>query len=344
MTGSTIRILAPSAALASAFALAACESLPMALSPAPADRALEMRLAEAEARNDALAREVAALRGGATTEGPPAGIEAGRCYARTGSGANAERRMLSPERAVVRITPAIYEDREERVLVREARTEYEVVPAVVQTVVENVLVSDGYTERTVMPARYAERPVTGDVREAYVRFEDCAVVGVSGAGLCSVEEAARTGAVVERVMVEPERVRETEIPARYMRVRQEIVREPARLVTREIPAEYEMVQVRRLVQPAREETVRAPAVYAQAEVASAEGGWVEVLCDAPANRPVVEAMQRALAAAGHDPGPIDGLFGPRTQAAMVAYQAAQGLPQGPLSRATAERLGVAWRP
>lgn len=38
----------------------------------------------------------------------------------------------------------------------------------------------------------------------------------------------------------------------------------------------------------------------------------------------VRQLQLALKAAGYDPGPIDGIWGPRTQAALVAYQAATG--------------------
>lgn len=39
----------------------------------------------------------------------------------------------------------------------------------------------------------------------------------------------------------------------------------------------------------------------------------------------VEALQRALAAAGVDPGPFDGLFGSLTERAVFAYQSAHGL-------------------
>jgi hypothetical protein len=343
VTRSTLRLLAPLAAGVAALGLAACETISAGLAPGAGDAALERRLAEAEARNDALAREVATLRAADGAAGPPAGVEPGRCYARIPPATSAERRLIEPERRVARITPAIYEWRDERVLVREARTEYEVAPAVVETVFENVLVSEGYTERTVMPARYAERSAPGTLRDGYVRFESCPVVGASSeATLCAAEQPARMGTVTERVLVEPERVRETDIPSRYMRVRRELVREPARLVTREIPAEYETLRVQRLVEPAREEMVAMPAVYAQADDAGGAGGWVEVLCDTSENRPVVQAVQRALAAAGGDPGPIDGMFGPRTRAAMLAYQREHGLASGHLTRETAERLGVAW--
>jgi len=40
---------------------------------------------------------------------------------------------------------------------------------------------------------------------------------------------------------------------------------------------------------------------------------------------VVAELQRALSSAGYDPGPADGTFGPRTEAAVVAFQQANGL-------------------
>jgi peptidoglycan hydrolase-like protein with peptidoglycan-binding domain len=40
---------------------------------------------------------------------------------------------------------------------------------------------------------------------------------------------------------------------------------------------------------------------------------------------VVEELQRALTTAGFDPGPADGTFGPRTEAAVTAFQQANGL-------------------
>jgi peptidoglycan hydrolase-like protein with peptidoglycan-binding domain len=41
--------------------------------------------------------------------------------------------------------------------------------------------------------------------------------------------------------------------------------------------------------------------------------------------PLVRALQVQLAGAGYTPGPIDGLYGPRTQGAVARYQAAHGL-------------------
>lgn len=53
----------------------------------------------------------------------------------------------------------------------------------------------------------------------------------------------------------------------------------------------------------------------------------------------VTSAQRALARQSHDPGPIDGRMGPRTRAALRAFQTQRGLaPNGQLDDATFERL------
>jgi peptidoglycan hydrolase-like protein with peptidoglycan-binding domain len=53
----------------------------------------------------------------------------------------------------------------------------------------------------------------------------------------------------------------------------------------------------------------------------------------------IERVQTALKQNGHDPGPIDGVSGPRTTAALKAYQKAQGLePTGRLDEATRAKL------
>ena len=60
---------------------------------------------------------------------------------------------------------------------------------------------------------------------------------------------------------------------------------------------------------------------------------------------VLRAQQR-LKELGYDPGPIDGLFGAKTAAALKLYQGDKGLPKtGLLDKKTAESLGVsAFRP
>ena len=54
----------------------------------------------------------------------------------------------------------------------------------------------------------------------------------------------------------------------------------------------------------------------------------------------IERVQKALKQNGHDPGPVDGVNGPRTTSALKAYQQAQGLEAtGRLDDATLAKLG-----
>jgi peptidoglycan hydrolase-like protein with peptidoglycan-binding domain len=60
-----------------------------------------------------------------------------------------------------------------------------------------------------------------------------------------------------------------------------------------------------------------------------------------ANADQVKTLQQSLQDKGLDPGPIDGVMGPKTQAALRAYQKDQNLPQtGRTDAQTLEKLGV----
>jgi hypothetical protein len=57
---------------------------------------------------------------------------------------------------------------------------------------------------------------------------------------------------------------------------------------------------------------------------------------------LIRELQQALSRAGYDPGPVDGTFGPRTQAAVVAFQQANGLSaDGVVGPETASTLDTA---
>lgn len=59
--------------------------------------------------------------------------------------------------------------------------------------------------------------------------------------------------------------------------------------------------------------------------------------------PLVKAVQRALRAAGFDPGKIDGAYGPHTLAAVTAFQTLNKLvADGVVGPLTAKKLGVDW--
>ncbi len=61
----------------------------------------------------------------------------------------------------------------------------------------------------------------------------------------------------------------------------------------------------------------------------------------PMHGPVLQQIQNKLKQKGFDPGVVDGVFGPHTQAAVVALQLSLGLtPDGEVGPKTAEALGL----
>ena len=127
-------------------------------------------------------------------------------------------------------------------------------------------------------------------------------------------------------------------------VMKQVLVEPARVIEELIEPKYEMIEVEKLVSEAREERIEIPATYETVERYVPVGGttqWVPVLCETNANAQKIAEIQTALSRGGPSACAIDGKFGPKTFAAMKAYQAEQGLPVGLLTVSTVERLGVA---
>lgn len=57
----------------------------------------------------------------------------------------------------------------------------------------------------------------------------------------------------------------------------------------------------------------------------------------------IRTLQTRLEVIGYDPGPVDGIFGSRTQSAVIAYQTAQGLePSGVVDEKTWKVLSQEW--
>jgi peptidoglycan hydrolase-like protein with peptidoglycan-binding domain len=70
-------------------------------------------------------------------------------------------------------------------------------------------------------------------------------------------------------------------------------------------------------------------------------GLVLRLTSPPMSGSLVKALQRKLKASGIDPGAIDGVFGPHTEAAVRAFQLRSGLvADGEAGKVTLEKVGV----
>ena len=97
------------------------------------------------------------------------------------------------------------------------------------------------------------------------------------------------------------------------------VKTPATTRNVDIPAEYRTVTTRTMVEASRLE-------------------WRPVLCETNMDGTTIRGIQQALKRHGHDPGPIDGIYGSQTQAAVNSFQKAKGLATGGLTLATVEAL------
>jgi hypothetical protein len=117
--------------------------------------------------------------------------------------------------------------------------------------------------------------------------------------------------------------------------------------TIEIPAVYKTVKVKKMVSPPQERKIEIPAEYQTVTktemVTDGRMEWREILCETNVSPDFVRRFQTALLNAGHNPGPIDGVIGWRTEAAMKSYQKEKGLAVGALTYETMKSLGVATR-
>lgn len=115
----------------------------------------------------------------------------------------------------------------------------------------------------------------------------------------------------------------------------------ARLLT---PASYRNVAVTKPLELPEGEAFK-PILYQtvteKVKVADEHMSWAEVLCDSSLTENTISDIQQALADAGFNPGPVNGIAGEQTFAALNDFQAEQGLPVTHfLTVETVETLGV----
>ncbi len=283
---------------------------------------------------------------------PPA-AEAGECYARVlvppVYETTSERVLVKEASERIEIAPATFEWAEEKILVKEASERLEVVPAVYETVTERHLVKPAFKEMRDVPAVYetvTEEILVTPARKYWKRGRGLIekVDGNTGEIMCLVEEPAVYETVTRKVLKEKATTREVEVPAEYKTVTKQVVKTPATTRTVTIPAEYDVVKVRRQVTPATEKRIPVAAEYRtvakQSMSQPSRLEWRRVVCETNLNGATVLGIQKALAARGFDPGPLDGVYGSRTQAAVGKFQEANNMSKGGLTFETIRALGV----
>jgi len=149
--------------------------------------------------------------------------------------------------------------------------------------------------------------------------------------------------------------REVAQPPRYRTVEERVLEEPAGEEWRDdcgplekvsgetgetaclvrTPARYRTV-TRRVQEPGGTRVVRE-----RERVRGPRYEWREILCRASLTPSLIRDLQRTLDREGYNPGPVDGVFGPKTRSAVNAYQRDHGLPvDDKLNMATLRHLDV----
>lgn len=294
------------------------------------------------------------LAGGVSTVPAMPAARPGECYAlvrRPEQYRAVQKQIVArPGYERLQVRPARYETSVETVTTQEPYERLEIVPATFKNVSEQVLVQpessrysttepqyETVTERILeQPARYVWKKGRGPVEK---------LDHATGDILCLVEEPAKYRTVTRRVLKRAPEAREIQIPAKYATVTRRVVDQPAQVRRVRVPGQQRQVQVQRLVEPARVERVAVPPEYQNVTVrelaSEAQLEWRSVLCETNMTREMIVRVQQALARAGFNPGPMDGVLGGQTMQAINAYQRANGLPVDRyLNMDTVRHLGV----
>lgn len=202
----------------------------------------------------------------------------------------------------------------------------EVIPATYKWGTERVLVKAASSKLVTIPAKYENRTEKILEKAAHTIWKKGSgeiekIDNSTGEIMCLVEVPATYRTVTSRVQVSPPATRTIEIPAEYktIKVKTEATAPSTRSIT--IPAEYQTVTKR---------------VKVTEEVME----WRAILCKTNATHAKVMSIQRALKKAGNNPGPIDGVIGSQTKAAVKAFQRAKGLALGGFTHETLQKLGL----
>jgi hypothetical protein len=240
----------------------------------------------------------------------PPNAEPGKCYARCYVADQYETKeetvIDKPVSYKTHSIPATYKTVIDTIVEKPASIRYEEIPAVYETVTEDVLVS---------PATQKWVKSVADASCLSANPKDCQV-------LCLQEVSAVYKKVAKKVVKTPAERREHEVPAVVKVVHKKVLDEPARTEQIEVPATYKKVTHKELV---------------------TKGGyseWKEILCSSKLTSSKIIAIQKALRAAGYNPGALDDVFGAQTKDALIKYQKDKNLPVGNLNIETLKSLGV----
>lgn len=270
------------------------------------------------------------------------------------------------------LTPAVYKTETREVLKKAAGYRIKVAPATYNYVTEKVLVKEASEVATLVPAKYEWRTESVLVKEAYDQLKTIPVVyenqsekvmvsaaksvwkkgrgpierlnNTTGDIMCLVEVPAVYKTITSKVVRTPARTESVSFPAVYKDVKKRVMVEGPTMLKKAIPATYKTIKVKKVATPASENRIEIPAVYQTVTnrvlVTDKVLEWRSILCETNTSGDVVRNIQRALLAAGHNPGLMDGVIGSDTLSAVRSYQRAKNLAVGQLTIETLKSLGI----
>ena len=215
--------------------------------------------------------------------------------------------MVEPPRVEKQLIPAEYVTVDQRLLAQPASTREIAIEAEYTTINQQLLVADADFSQTLVPAKYDSFPTQRMIEAPGI----------------TVEETPQPPQVIsKRVLLRPESYE-----------------------TFKVPSKHDSIEITKLVDDAQLQRTNIPERYATIEKLAVKdrGGklvWRRVLCEVNMTHNTVLQLQEALQAAGFNPGPLDGQYGAKTQAAVKNFQRKNGLPSGPVTLETLEALGL----
>lgn len=281
----------------------------------------------------------------------------GECFARVfvpPAYETVSREMLKQESSErIEIIPAKYSTVTEEVMIEDASERLEIIPAKYAMMNEKVLVKPATSHLVEVPARYAktsEKVLVAPAHQVWKKGNGPIqrVDQATGEIMCLVDIPAEYRTVTKTVLQSPATTKTASEPAVYKTIQKRVMSQPPKTNMVKIPAKYKTVSVVKLVSPASERKIKIPATYqtVSKQVKTSEGQmeWREILCQTNMTQNRISDIQTALQSKGFEPGPIDGVVGWRTMAAVNSFQEKNNLPTDKyLNVATIKALGVAPR-
>jgi hypothetical protein len=283
----------------------------------------------------------------------PQNAKPGECYARAFVppvyNTESVRVLKSEASERIDVVPEKYEWVNEQVLAKEASERLEVVPATYETVTEKMLVMPASTRIVTVPAKYrteTERVLDKPEHTIWKKGSGpiTKVDDATGEIMCLVTVPATYKTISKQILDAAAATQEIKAPAEYKTVTKRVMKTPPSTRKIVIPAEYNTVRARKLVESAKTNRTPIPATYGTVSkrelITDGQMEWRPVLCKTNMTRTTIQGIQTALKKADFYPGPIDGVIGRETMAAVKSYQLSKGLATGGITLRTLDSLGV----